>query len=111
MPPHCSAGLSMQAYASGQLAQGSGDVSSLMSSELVTAVERCTFVGCIAVRDSVRDGVQGSVMECRKAGVRVIAATEEHLSTAQAWTREAAVGRPHQVRGEVRYVYSARSGC
>ncbi|KAG0592818.1 hypothetical protein KC19_1G283300 [Ceratodon purpureus] len=55
--------------------QARGDPSS------ATALEGTTFLGFMAFQDPVREGVAEAVERCRKAGVRIIMVTGDHLKT------------------------------
>lgn len=50
--------------------------------------DNLTFLGLIAIRDPIRKEVFNAIETCKKAGIRVIMLTGDHIETAKAYARE-----------------------
>lgn len=50
--------------------------------------DNLTFLGLIAMRDPIRKEVFNAIETCKKAGIRVIMLTGDHIETAKAYARE-----------------------
>lgn len=59
-----------------------------------TAERELTFIGFFAIQDPPRDEAREAVAICRKAGIRTVMITGDHLETAAAIARELDILRP-----------------
>ena len=48
----------------------------------------CVFIGCVGIRDTLRNGVKEAVLKCHSAGVNVIMVTGDNLITATAIAKD-----------------------
>ncbi|MBF0295634.1 MAG: cation-translocating P-type ATPase [Magnetococcales bacterium] len=57
----------------------------------------CTFLGMIALEDPVRPGVPEAIVECNRAGIRVMMITGDNPVTARAIARQIGLSHPEEV--------------
>ncbi|CAI5483171.1 unnamed protein product [Closterium sp. Yama58-4] len=91
-------GYTLVGYASGSTADHSSPRHSSSRTALVSSIADCTFLGLVALSDPTRVDAAAAARCCRLAGVRPVLVTGDHLGTAVAVARAAAICYPHQVQ-------------
>ncbi|GJP39705.1 hypothetical protein CLOM_g24048 [Closterium sp. NIES-68] len=89
-------GYTLVGYASGSTA-GDSPRHSTSRTALLSSIADCTFLGLVALSDPTRVDAADAARCCRLAGVRPVLVTGDHLGTAVAVARAAAICYPHQV--------------
>lgn len=94
--------LALRVLAVGILTLSKADLESLNGSSLEQRVNyvfvssRICLLGLFGVMDPARDGVSDSLKKCRKAGIRVIMITGDHVDTASAICKQIGLTREHE---------------
>ncbi|CAI5979639.1 unnamed protein product [Closterium sp. NIES-64] len=91
-------GYTLVGYASGSTVDHSSPRHSSSRTALVSSIADCTFLGLVALSDPTRVDAAAAARCCRLAGVRPVLVTGDHLGTAVAVARAAAICYPHQVQ-------------
>ncbi|KAI9095800.1 hypothetical protein DFS34DRAFT_715780 [Phlyctochytrium arcticum] len=91
-----SGGLRVLALAMRRVAPDVG--ASIINSKKESAAETdLTFLGLIGLIDPAKQGVQQSVTTCRRAGIKVVMITGDHVQTATAIAKQLGIMDPHKI--------------